>query len=121
MKDGLQVLVVDDDRRMVKTLCDILCLKGHDSIPAYHGGEAVEKVKAAIPDCVLMDIRMPGTDGVDTLQAIRELAPGLPVVLMSAYVTDERARGARDLGVDALLTKPVDVQHILCFLDRLKE
>ena len=121
MQDRLQVLVVDDDRHMVKTLCDILRHKGYEPIPAYSGEEAVAGVTAKVPDCVLMDIGMPGLDGVETLTAIRVRAPGVPVVLMSAYVTATREIEARHQGIEALLTKPVNIQQILGFLDQLKE
>ena len=55
MKKVIRVLVVDDDRRMVKTICDILMISGFDPIAAFCGEEAVEKVRTGNPDCVLMD------------------------------------------------------------------
>ncbi|OHB25144.1 MAG: hypothetical protein A2X84_09085 [Desulfuromonadaceae bacterium GWC2_58_13] len=121
MNVKLQVLVVDDDQLMVKTLCDILRLKGHDPIAAHSGEEAVAQVRTGCPDCVLMDIKMQGMDGVEALKRIRKSVPGLPVVLMSAFVTEERMTEAKGHGVHALLTKPVEVPRILAFLDRLKE
>ena len=59
---------MDDDRRMVKTICDVLKVKGYEAIEAYSGEEALKKVKADIPDCILMDIKMPGINGVEALQ-----------------------------------------------------
>jgi two-component system, NtrC family, response regulator HydG len=90
-----KVLVVDDDRRMVKTICDILRVKGHDPHPAYSGEEAVDQARRQSFDCVLMDLKMPGIDGVEALKRIREVAPELPVVLMSAYATGDQAEQAR--------------------------
>src|SRR5919197_5697337 len=87
MSDRLKVLVVDDDRMMVKTICDILTIKGYEPVAAYCGEEAVEKVKAGRPACVLMDLKIPGIDGVEALRVIREIDAELPVVLMSAYAT----------------------------------
>jgi CheY-like chemotaxis protein len=78
MSDQLQVLVVDDDRGMVKTISDILRIKGYEAVPAYSGEEAVEKVKGESPECVLMDIKMPGIDGVGALKLIRDAAPIFP-------------------------------------------
>jgi two-component system response regulator HydG len=70
MSEMPKVLVVDDDRRMVRTICDILKLKGYEVESAYSGEEAVGKVKLGGLDCVLMDIKMPGVDGVESLKML---------------------------------------------------
>lgn len=121
MSDKLKVLVVDDDRRMVKTICDILQVKGHSAEPAYSGEEAVAKVKAAKPDCVLMDLRMEGINGIETLKLLKAVAPDLPVVMMSAYATEEQMAEAKRLGAYSLLTKPVDIQKVMSFLALLRK
>lgn len=121
MSDKLKVLVVDDDRRMVKTICDILQVKGYSAAPAYSGEEAVEKVKAAKPDCVLMDLRMEDINGIDALKLLKAVAPDLPVVLMSAYATEEQVAEAKRLGAYSLLTKPIDIQMVMSFLSLLRK
>jgi two-component system NtrC family response regulator/two-component system nitrogen regulation response regulator GlnG len=120
MSDRLKVLVVDDDRMMVKTICDILTIKGYEPVAAYCGEEAVEKVKAGRPACVLMDLKMPGIDGVEALRVIREIDAELPVVLMSAYATEEKTAEAKRYGACALLSKPVDIQGVLSLLTRFR-
>lgn len=121
MGTKIKVLVVDDDRRMVRTICDILTVKGYDPIPAYSGEEAVEKVGSEAPDSVLMDVRMPGIDGVETLKKIAEIAPDIPVVLMSAFATEAQAVEARKLGALSVLAKPVDIQMLLSFFTLLRK
>jgi two-component system, NtrC family, response regulator HydG len=121
MGDKTKVLVVDDDKKMVKTICDILTVKGYDAAAAFTGEAAVEKVKSDHQDCVLMDIKMPGLDGVEALQLIKGLAPRLPVVLMSAYTTEEQVATARRLGAETVLTKPVDLQLVFSFLSLLRK
>ena len=116
-----KVLVVDDDRRMVKTICDILRVKGHDPHPAYTGEEAVARAREESFDCVLMDLKMPGIDGVEALRRIKEAAPDLPVVLMSAYATGDQAEEAGRHGAYAVLNKPIDVQMVLSFLALLRK
>ncbi len=116
----MNVLVVDDDRRMVKTICDILTVHGHVAMAAYTGKEAVEKLRTGRPDCVLMDIKMPGIDGVEALRTIKQASPELPVILMSAYATDELAVEAKKRGAYAVLTKPFDIQMVLSFLSLLR-
>lgn len=121
MRENPKVLVVDDDQRMVKTICDILKVKGYQTEPAHSGREAVEKVRERDLDCVLMDVKMPEMDGVAALKLIKEIAPETPVVLMSAYATDEQAEEAKRQGAAAVLTKPIDFQQVLSFLSLLQQ
>jgi len=121
MSEKVQVLVVDDDRRMVRTINDILQLKGYETLTAYSGEEAIDKVKDDNPDFVLMDIKMPGIDGVKALEMIKGVSPGTQVVLMSAYVTNEQAEEAKLHGAAMVLTKPIDFQQILSFLALLRK
>jgi DNA-binding NtrC family response regulator len=121
MSDKLKILVVDDDRRMVKTICDILRVKGYSAEPSYSGEEAIEKVKAEDFYCVLMDLKMEGIDGIETLKLLKKVAPDLPVVMMSAYATEEQMEEARREGAYSILTKPVDIQMVMSFLDLLRK
>lgn len=121
MNEKLKVLVVDDDRRMVKTICDILQVKGYEAVPAYSGEEAVEKVPEGGFGCVLMDVKMPGIDGIEALQLIKETAPDLPVLMMSAYATGDQAEEAKKRGAYSVLTKPLDVEVVLSFLSLLRK
>jgi len=121
MSEKLKVLVVDDDRRMVKTICDILQVKGFETVTAFSGEEAMEKAKGDGLGCVLMDVKMPGIDGIESLKLLRDAAPGLPILLMSAYATCEQAEEAKRQGAYAVLTKPIDVQGVLSFLSLLRK
>lgn len=115
----MKILVVDDDRGIVETTCDILQLRGHEVTTAFNGEDAVEKVKSEAPDCVLMDIKMPGINGVEALKQMKEISPALPVVLISAYATDVLKDEARLRGANAVLNKPLDFHVILAFLSLL--
>jgi DNA-binding NtrC family response regulator len=118
---AMKILVVDDDRRIVKTTCDILKIKGHEAVAAYSGEEGVEKVGADVPDCVLMDIKMSGISGVEALKQMKQVAPGLPVVLVSAYATNEIIEEAKQAGAYAVLSKPLNIQMVLSFLSLLRK
>ncbi len=117
----VKVLVVDDDLRMVRTICDILKVNGFRTLHALTGEDAVGVVKAEAPDCVLMDVKMPGLNGIEALAAMKKVLPALPVVLMSAYATEEQAEEARAAGAYSILTKPIDIQQILSFLTLLRK
>lgn len=115
MNQNLNILIVDDDRRMTRTLADILHVSGYKAIEASSGMDALDKVRAMTFDCVLSDIKMPEMDGVELHRRLRELQPGLPVVLMTAYAADELIdRGLED-GVAGVLEKPLDINHLLGF------
>lgn len=117
----MKILVVDDDRRIVKTTCDILKIKGHEPVAAYSGEEGVEKVRSDAPDCVLMDIKMTGINGVEALKQMKAIVPSLPVVLVSAYATDDVKEEAKRAGAYAILSKPLNFPLILSFLSLLRK
>jgi DNA-binding NtrC family response regulator len=117
----MKILVVDDDRRIVKTTCDILKIKGHEPIGAYSGEEGVEKARTNPPDCVLMDLKMTGINGVEAMKQMKQIIPALPVVLVSAYATDEIMEEAKEAGAYAVLSKPLNFPMILSFLSLLSK
>lgn len=117
----MKILVVDDDRRIVKTTCDILKIKGYEPVAAYSGEEGVAQVKKEPPDCVLMDIKMPGISGVEAMKQMKAVAPGLPVILVSAYATDDIMEEAKRAGAYAILSKPLNFPLILSFLSLLRK
>ena len=117
----LNVLIVDDDRRMANTLSDILNIKGYNAEVAYSGKGAIEKVGSKSFDCIITDVKMPDIDGVKLYKTIKVKKPDIPVVLMTAYSTDRLIKEGLDAGVIATLTKPLDINLILSFLSMLKK
>ncbi len=113
-------LVVDDNEFLVRTLSDILRLAGWDVTATTSGSAAVKEVMARDFDVVLMDIRMPGINGVDAFRAMRAERPGLHVVLMSAYTAPELIAEAEREGVDSVMSKPVNPAALLERLERLR-
>ncbi len=121
MSKKIRILVVDDDRRMVKTLVDILKVKGHEAEGANSGYEAQEKLAKRNFDCVLADIKMPQMNGVELYRAIEATQPDLPVVLMTAYFTDKLVDEGLADGAIASLTKPLDINLLLGFFSFLQK
>jgi DNA-binding NtrC family response regulator len=111
-----RALIVDDDKSMVKTLSDVLQFKGWEVATAYSGSEAVAAASARPFDVVLMDIKMPGMDGVDAFKAIKAKRPGIKVVLMTAYAAQDRVAEAEREGVLRVLPKPVNIGSLLDLL-----
>ncbi len=119
MNQNTRILIVDDDRRMTRTLSDILTLAGYVTVEAWSGPEALEKARTGQFDCVLTDIRMPGMDGVELHRQLCQVQPGLPLVLMTAYAAEELIRRGLDQGVIGALEKPLDINQLLNFFASL--
>ncbi len=121
MNESLHLLIVDDDRRMAKTLGDILSVKGFQAELAYSGEEAIELVQSKTFDCVLTDIKMPGLNGVELHRLIKRDHPETPVVLMTAYASDALVSKGLEEGAIASLIKPLDINMLLGFISSLRK
>jgi DNA-binding NtrC family response regulator len=111
-----RVLVVDDDPFMVKTLTDVLRLSGWDVENASSGFAAIDAVVDREFDAILMDVKMPGMDGVTALKAMKARRPDATVFLMTAYAAHELLAEAEREGVERILAKPVNVHALLGLL-----
>ena len=112
-----RVLVVDDDRSMVRTLCDVLALRGWTPTGVHSGEAAISAVESEAFDAVVMDIRMSGMDGVRALKAMRAARPGIRVVLMTAFTAAAMIQEAQREGALRVLAKPVQLPELLKLLD----
>ena len=108
-----KILVVDDDRAMVRTLSDILRLRGWEPHPAFSGEEAVQAERDGTFDLVLMDVKMPGIDGVTAFRRIKAHNPGARVVLMTAHTEPAVIHAAEAEGAVRVLSKPVDLPSLM--------
>jgi CheY-like chemotaxis protein len=113
---GMSVLVVDDEEGMRQTVADILTGGGYEVSTAANGEEALSQLRSTTFSVVLMDIRMPGRDGISVLREIG--APPPPVLLMTAYAADEHLAAAAEAGSFAVLHKPVPAQRLLDLVAR---
>ena len=113
-----RVLVVDDDPVMVRTLTDVLRLSGWDVDSASSGLDAIAAVGEQEFDAILMDVKMPGVDGVTALKAMKARRPDARVFLMTAYAAHELLAEAEREGVARILAKPLNVHALLGLLTR---
>lgn len=114
------ILVVDDDPDIRALLRDVLGVAGYAVRLAEDGLAALRLVQAQRPDCVVLDVMMPGLDGHAVLRRLREAdGPSLPVVMLTAAADDAQAWQAWTEGVDYFLAKPFDAEELLRYLDYL--
>ena len=116
-----RVAVIDDDRDMVRSLCDILELHGWETVQEYDGEGAVALNRNDHVDLFLMDVRMPRMSGVEAWHAIHEHDPDARSVLMTAYAPPEALALTPDQGVIRILRKPVAIPELIDALERARE
>jgi two-component system, NtrC family, response regulator AtoC len=107
------VLLVDDEAAVLSVLGDLVTHLGYAPVTAASGVAALEILKTAVPDAVLLDIAMPGAlDGVQTLYAIKAAHPDLPVIMVTANADREVAVATLAAGAFDYVMKPVDLQRL---------
>lgn len=116
-----RVLVVDDETNMRATLAEILQMEGYE-VTTADSGEAAVELSAKDPfDVVLMDVRMPGMNGVEAFRVIRRQRSGVRVILMSAFPLAELKRLALCEGAVAFLAKPLNIESVVKLIENVKE
>ncbi len=102
------ILVVDDHEEIREALAEILEEEGHEVLQAVDGLDALDMVAAALPDVILLDIAMPGMDGLETLQRLKDRPESskLPVIMVTAQGDRQNMVKAVQLGVRDYVTKP---------------
>ncbi len=107
------ILAVDDEVTILQSLSGILSDEGFEVLTASNGYEALKIIEEESPDLVLLDIWMPGIDGIETLQEIKRTHPFLQVVIISGHGTIETAVKATKLGAYDFIEKPLSIEKIV--------
>jgi two-component system response regulator HydG len=116
-----RVLIVDDDVGMCETLSDILEDQGYEVVEANNGQQAVDCAKKSDFDLVLMDIKMPGMNGVEACKIIRDERPDVRVVLMTAYAVEDLVQEALKDDAVGIFFKPLDIEKVIKLLQDVKK
>jgi len=104
--------VVDDEKWACDPIERFLKKKGYSVIISYNGEDALEKVKNLKPDIMLLDIRMPGIDGMEVLRRTRQFDSKIGIIMVTAVKDEGMAKDAIKKGADEYITKPVDLTHL---------
>ena len=115
--DKGHVLIVDDEREILASLEDVLHDEGYRVERAESGETALQLVRTETPDVVLVDVWMPGIDGIKTLQAVKESNADIEVVVMSGHGNIETAVAATKLGAFNFIEKPLSIDTVLRIVD----
>jgi two-component system cell cycle response regulator DivK len=109
-----RILVVEDNPLNLKLVRDVLQFAGYDVIEAQSGEEGLRVAQQDPPDLVLMDLQLPGIDGIETLRRLREgsLGRDVPVVAVTAFAMAEDRERASRAGFDGFVEKPISVREL---------
>src|SRR3989344_3015287 len=108
-----KILVVDDEPDMIWAISNVLLSEGHSVVSVNSGEEALVKVKESPLDLVLLDFRLPGMDGIQILEKIKQIKPLLPVIMVTGYGGIEEAVQAIKLGASHYISKPFDNAQLI--------
>lgn len=112
-----KVLLVDDETDFTQPMAFWFKSKGYSVLVASDGESAIRMIKEDAPDIVFLDLSMPVMDGTQTLKRIREFNKDIPVIIISAYVEDKRAKEASSYGISGVFYKGKDFKEGLSLLE----
>lgn len=115
-----KVLLVDDEEEFVETLAERMRTRGMEVATTNSGADALERVDAEDFDVVVLDLKMPGIDGMEALERIKRRRPDIQVVLLTGYATVEKGVEAIKLGALEFLEKPVDLASLTDAIHKAK-
>jgi two-component system cell cycle response regulator DivK len=117
------VLIVEDNEKNMKLVRDVLQVKGYETMEAGSGEDGLAMAATRKPDLVLMDIQLPGMNGIETLRALRAdpATTRIPVIAVTASVMQQDRAHITEAGFDAYLGKPLDLKEFLATVKRVLE
>ncbi|HQA51133.1 MAG: response regulator [Syntrophomonadaceae bacterium] len=113
------ILIVDDQKGVRRLLEELFKMEGWNVYTASDGIEAVSQVKASSPDIVLMDMKMPNMNGLESSQQILALYPDMRIIMMTAYGEMDVVKKALEVGVRRCITKPFDILNLRDLVNEL--
>lgn len=105
-----KVLLVDDEREFVQTLSERLLLREMGSAVAYDGESALSLIREDEPEVMILDLKMPGIDGIEVLRRVKQTHPGVEVIILTGHGSEADRETCMGLGAFAYLQKPVDIE-----------
>lgn len=107
-----KVLLVDDEREFVQTLSERLLMRDMGSAVAYDGESALDLIKEDEPEVMILDLRMPGIDGIEVLKRVKEKHSDIEVIILTGHGSEADRKTCMELGAFAYLRKPVDIDEL---------
>lgn len=113
MSSQKTILLVDDEEEFVTTLAERLEIRGFKAEAATTGKQALEIIKKQNFDAAVLDVKMPGLDGLQVMEKIKAQQPGIPVILLTGYGAASEGEKGMSKGAFDYLMKPVDIEELI--------
>ena len=111
--DPINVILVDDEEEYVSTLSERIQMRGFNSCVASDGEQALKMIRENTYNVMVLDLRMPGMDGMTVLKAVKKTHPGIQVVMITGHGSDLDKKAALDNGAFAYMEKPVELETLI--------
>lgn len=121
MEERTSILIVDDNVSLCRAMSLFLKRKGYTVATASDGIQALERVKESPFDVILMDVKMPLADGVETYRKITKIRPQAVVVMMSAYAVEDVVQQVLEEGARGIIYKPPDIERLVALIEEVRE
>ena len=115
----ISVMLVDDENELLHSLQRVFTRRKINTVAADSGPKALELLKAAVVDVIVLDVKMPGMDGLEVLRQIKSQYPGIQIILLSGHPSVEAALEGIKLGASEYLKKPADTDELVATITRL--
>jgi len=109
----MKVLLVDDEQKFVEALSERLQMRDLKNETVYDGEEALSFVNDKEPDVMVLDLKMPGIDGMEVLRRVKKKFPAIRVIILTGHGTDRDEEESRRIGIFDYLNKPVDIELLV--------
>jgi DNA-binding NtrC family response regulator len=113
MSHSMSLMLVDDEERFLSTTGKLISRMGYTVVTAAGGVEALEKLRTHQVHVVILDVKMPGMDGISTLKEIKLRYPMVEVIMLTGHATMESAIDGLKSGASDYLMKPTDIPHLI--------
>jgi DNA-binding response OmpR family regulator len=114
MNDGTSIILIDDEKDFVETLAKRLRHRGGYRVDVtFTGEDALDKIREFEYDVAIIDLKMPGMDGLETLVEIKKMRPGLRVIFLTGHASAETGEEGKNKGAFDYMTKPVEFNELM--------
>ena len=118
---GMRILLVDDEQEFVQTLSERLQMRDMDSHAVFDVKTALDQVQSHPPQVMIIDLKMPGMDGIQVLQQVKQSHPLIHIIVLTGHGSDQDRKTCMDLGASAYFQKPIDIDELKAAIHQIHD